>query len=175
MQAIRWIGGAAVVLFAAAAPLHAHHSLTTFYDREKPVTLHGPITKVEWNNPHAFLTLDAQVDGTVVVWRVEIAAPRVLQKQQVTREMFAIGTVVTITGAPAKNGSRQAAGNEITLPDGSTRLLIEQRNLSHVTPTPWTATSMPLIYTAAPPVVALVIGLGIWFWRRPKKRAARAQ
>jgi hypothetical protein len=41
---------AAVLL--AAAPAFGHHSFAAEYDGEKPITLKGVVTKVEWENPH---------------------------------------------------------------------------------------------------------------------------
>ena len=30
----------------------AHHSFAAQYDSDKPITLTGKVTKVEWTNPH---------------------------------------------------------------------------------------------------------------------------
>ena len=41
------------VLWPLAAS--AHHSFAAEYDRDKPVTVMGAVTRVEWTNPHARL------------------------------------------------------------------------------------------------------------------------
>jgi hypothetical protein len=159
------------VLAATIGPARAHHALIALYDQNRPITLRGSITRVEWNNPHAYIVLDAmQPDGTVRQWRVEIAAPRVLASERVTREMLAIGTAVIITGTPARSGEAQAAGRDITFPDGTTRLLLETRNLGHVSPTPWRERALPYIYGGTPPLVVLVVGLAIIAWRRSTQK-----
>ena len=58
---------AVVVLIAASVPVAAHHSFSAQYDRAKPITLKGPVTKVEWINPHGRLYIDVKdAEGKVV-------------------------------------------------------------------------------------------------------------
>ncbi len=47
-----------VVLCFLTIPLMAHHSFGAEYDVNRPITLTGVITKVEWTNPHSHFFLD---------------------------------------------------------------------------------------------------------------------
>jgi len=50
----------------------AHHSFGAEYDAQRPVTVTGVVTKVEWTNPHCHFYVDVVDErGTVVNWKFE--------------------------------------------------------------------------------------------------------
>lgn len=117
---IRVLALAAGVALAATTG-HAHHAFSAEFDAKAPVTLKGPIVKVEWINPHAWIHMEVSgPDGKKVVWMVEGGTPNTLQRGGITRDSVKIGTAIVVAGYRAKDGSFKANGRDITLPDGRT-------------------------------------------------------
>ena len=110
---------AIIGLISAAVPAVAHHSFAAEFDRAKPVTITGKVTKVEWANPHARFYIDAKDDkGTVNNWDFELSSPNGLMRRGWTRNSLKIGDTITVTGWAAKNAPHVANASAVTLSDG---------------------------------------------------------
>lgn len=113
-------GVAAGLLVALApAPVWAHHAFSAEYDRNKPLKLQGTVKKVEWINPHSWITIDVKApDGTVETWEVEAGSPNSMFRRGFNRNSLPLGTAVVISGYQARDGGKRANGGDITFPDG---------------------------------------------------------
>ena len=114
--------GAAVI--AAAVPLSAHHAVQTVFDLNKPVTVTGSITAVEWVNPHSYISLDVRGDKDVVQhWLFELPGSggvRQLRAGLTERGGLKPGDIVTIEGIGAKDGTPTGFAYRLRLADGPT-------------------------------------------------------
>jgi hypothetical protein len=111
--------GLALALGVTAASLSAHHAFAAEFDANKPLTMKGTVTKMEWLNPHVWLHMDVKMpNGSVENWAFEAGTPNVLFRRGFTRKSLLPGTVVVIDGYRAKDGSRRANGRDITFEDG---------------------------------------------------------
>jgi len=100
-------------------PLRAHHAFAAEYDREKPITLTGTVTKLEWTNPHARIYIDVKDEsGKVVNWDCELGPPNGLMRRGWNRNSVKAGLVVTITGFRSKLSPTNANARTVKLPDG---------------------------------------------------------
>ena len=112
---------AALVLSGAALPTLGHHSFAAQYDRTKPVTLKGTVTKVEWMNPHIYFYIDVKDEAERTAnWAVEGGAPSMLYRNGWRADSLKVGDKVTVDGWLAKDGTNLANMRTATLADGKT-------------------------------------------------------
>ena len=109
-------------LLLSALTASAHHSVQAEFDLNKPITITGVVTKVEWINPHSYLYLDVKDDnGNVKHWAFEMAGPGALRRAGLSRADrggLKAGDTVTINAVAAKDGTDAGLIKDVTLPDG---------------------------------------------------------
>jgi hypothetical protein len=92
------------VLIALTPNASAHHSATMF-EQTKTITLEGVVKEFQWSNPHSWLLIDVKdAAGKLTTWGFEAEGPSTLQRAGIRPSEFPIGTKVTMTGRPMKDG-----------------------------------------------------------------------
>ena len=116
-------------LTLAAGSALAHHSFSMF-DRATERIIEGTVTRWAFNNPHAWLYVNApDENGEEVLWSFEGAAPPSLIGRGITGRTFEPGDTITVMFCPLVDGRpggalgwvKQADGSYVTANDGGCR------------------------------------------------------
>jgi len=105
------------LLALAAVPAMCHHSFAAEYDSTQPITMTGPVTKIDWANPHVYFFIDVKdaATGKVTNWAFEMGAPAVLQRSGWKRSSIHVGDLITVTGTKAKDGSSHGNARSVIM------------------------------------------------------------
>jgi hypothetical protein len=111
-----------VLMFAGVAS--AHHSVQSQFDIHKTVTVSGTVSKVEWINPHSYLTLNVKdASGNMQKWAFELGGAGALRRAGMSRADrggLKPGDEVTATALAARDGSNSGFLQELKVADGRT-------------------------------------------------------
>ena len=98
----------------------SHHAFGAEFDPNRPLVLRGPVVKVEWVNPHAWIHLEHTTEsGEKEVWMVEGGTPNTLLRRGLSRKSLLPGTIIVVDGYQSKDRSKRANGRDVTFEDGS--------------------------------------------------------
>lgn len=109
------------LIAVAAAPAAAHHAKQALFDLTKTITVTGSITRVEWTNPHSYISIDVKgAGGEVQHWLFELAGTTVLQHAGLTTADRGLrpGEVLTVEAFAARDGGPVGFVSRLRLADG---------------------------------------------------------
>jgi hypothetical protein len=107
-----------IAVVASGVSIAAHHSFAAQFDQNKPITLKGAVTRMDWANPHIYFYMDVTTGSTTVHWAIEGMAPGVLYRQGWRKDSVKFGDVLTVNGYLARDGSKLVNMQDAVLADG---------------------------------------------------------
>jgi hypothetical protein len=106
----------------SAGSVWAHHSVQAQFDIHKTVSISGTVAKVEWINPHSYLTVNVKDrEGKIQKWAFELGGAGALRRAGMSRADrggLKPGDEVTATALPARDGSNSGFLQELKVSDG---------------------------------------------------------
>jgi hypothetical protein len=120
----------ALLLGAVATVAWSHHGISN-WDLNKDVSLTGKLTRIELINPHTWIHLDVRgADGKVAAWKCEMRSVNSLRRSGWTKEMFQVGSTITVSGSPERSKPNQCYLSTILFADGSSMDRYGQRQVA---------------------------------------------
>jgi hypothetical protein len=110
------------ILAAVRAP--AQNAFSATYDGTRQVKLKGPITRIDWVNPNAYIFVNvADPGGVVWNWVVQIGNPLDLERDGWKHSTVHVGDIVTVDAIPSRDDKRQAFAKSIILERTNAKVL----------------------------------------------------
>ena len=107
------------LLLLTTMRIDAHHAFASEYDETKRVKLSGTVTEFKWTNPHAWVSVEGNVEsGKVITWNFEMGSPNGLLTRGWKKTDIKVGDQIIVEGFGAKDGSNVANAATITRSDG---------------------------------------------------------
>lgn len=104
------------VLTVSVSP--AHHSMAMF-DKTRTISIQGTLYAVEWKSPHGWVWITVKnKKGETEQWGLEGSSPAALMRLGYTKKNLVVGTKVTASLYPLKDGRTGGSLTELKFADG---------------------------------------------------------
>jgi hypothetical protein len=116
-----------LLILLAASPARAHHAFAVEFDAKNCSDITGVLTKVNYENPHAYLFVDVKhAGGQVAAATFQLSSTSNLRRGGATPAVLnaSVGKEVVVRGCASRNGEdNRYAASFIRLADGTVQRL----------------------------------------------------
>jgi Family of unknown function (DUF6152) len=112
---------AVMVAGVMASTASGHHNMSAMFDFNQRFTQTGTLSKVDWRNPHIYLSVDvAGESGQMETWSFEGPPPSFFRIRELSKADFesSLNKSVTVEASRARDGSKAGLIRELKLSDG---------------------------------------------------------
>lgn len=90
---------ALALVFATGIVAMAHHSFDAEYDSKRTANFTGVVTKIDWQNPHAYIYVNWKDEsGEIKPLRFELGPPYALLRGGWKKDTVKVGDTITVEG-----------------------------------------------------------------------------
>ena len=97
-----------MLLLLVVSRAWAHHGMSAIFDFNDRFTRTGTLTKIDWRNPHIYLSMDAKsAEGQVETWSFEGPSPGCFRDRNIGKSDFenGIDKIVIVEASRARDRS----------------------------------------------------------------------
>ena len=99
---------------------YCHHSIAAGFDMDSETLLTATIKEMDFINPHARMFVERRNENNTDIWTIWFSSANNLFRRGWRADDLPIGAMITVSGFPARDGSKELYGGETKLPDGRT-------------------------------------------------------
>ena len=160
-------GALSLAIFLGGVSAWAHHPISGKFDDKTAVDLSGIVTYVDWRNPHVHIFLNVTTGREILNWAIELESPIILEGDGWNRETLNAGDRITVKGIRARDGSRQAWGQDVRRAPNGVQLFTAKPKLSRE---PLAARPTPR-WPDGHPALGALPGTADGYWTDPSETA----
>lgn len=98
--------GLLFLALCAAGVAQAHHSFPAQFDINRPATISGMVTNVQWRNPHVYFYMDVyDEEGNVEEWSFELSNVSAMRGRGWSSDTLKVGDLLEVSGSLARDNS----------------------------------------------------------------------
>ena len=97
------------VVALTVTPAKAHHSFDAEYDSKRVANFTGVVTKIDWQNPHAYIYINYKDEsGELKPLRFELGPPYALLRGGWKKDTVKVGDTITVEGGAMAKDARNS-------------------------------------------------------------------